>query len=50
VLVSALWVAYYAGAHLWAVLTVTAIAGSLSFVIAGLSTWRRRHASYALGG
>lgn len=42
VVVSALWVAYYAGAHLWAVLVVTAIAGSLSFLIAALSTWRQR--------
>jgi hypothetical protein len=42
-LVSILWVVYYAGAHLWAVLVVTAVAGGASLTIAILS--QRRHKS-----
>jgi uncharacterized protein with PQ loop repeat len=45
VLVSALWIVYYAGAHLWAVLVVTTLAGSVSLVVAGLSWWR--HAQFS---
>jgi uncharacterized protein with PQ loop repeat len=40
--VSALWVIYYAGAHLWAVLVVTAVAGSASLAVAVLTGWRAR--------
>ncbi|HEY5303379.1 MAG TPA: hypothetical protein VIJ86_04925 [Acidimicrobiales bacterium] len=42
VTVSALWVVYYTGAHLWAVLAVTAFNGGVSLVIAVLSNWRHR--------
>jgi len=40
--VSATWVAYYAGSRLWAVLTVTAVAGGVSAIIAVASSWRQR--------
>ena len=40
--VSAMWVAYYARSRLWAVLVVTAVAGTLSLVIAVVSQWRQR--------
>jgi uncharacterized protein with PQ loop repeat len=46
VLVSSMWVVYYWGAHLWAVLGVTALAGGVSLVIAVLS--RRRHLEHEL--
>jgi hypothetical protein len=42
--VSGLWVAYYSGAHLWAVLVVTALAGLMSLTIALLASWRQRQA------
>ena len=41
VAVSALWVVYYLGARLWGVLVVTAIAGSMSLIIALLSRRQR---------
>jgi uncharacterized protein with PQ loop repeat len=41
VVVSGLWVVYYSGAHLWAVLVVTALAGLLSLTIAVLAGWRQ---------
>jgi uncharacterized protein with PQ loop repeat len=37
---SSLWVAYYAGAHLWSAMVVTGIAGCVSVAIAVLSWWR----------
>ncbi len=40
--VSTLWVIYYVGARLWAVLVVTAVAGGVSLTIAALSGWRHR--------
>jgi hypothetical protein len=45
VTVSALWVVYYTGAHLWAVLAVTAFNGGVSLVIAVLSNVRHRSTS-----
>ncbi len=42
--VSAMWVLYYARSRLWAVLVVTAVAGTLSLVIALASQWRQRRA------
>jgi uncharacterized protein with PQ loop repeat len=43
--VSTLWVIYYVGARLWAVLVVTAVAGGVSLTIAALSGWRHRQMS-----
>lgn len=48
--VSALWVAYYAGSRLWAVLVVTAMAGSVSLVIAVTANWRQRQSRVATTG
>lgn len=42
--VSGLWVLYYAGGHLWPVMSVTAVAGLVSLSIAALATWRHRQA------
>jgi uncharacterized protein with PQ loop repeat len=39
--VSGLWIIFYYGAHLWAVLVVTAFAGSVSLAIAVLARWRQ---------
>jgi uncharacterized protein with PQ loop repeat len=41
-LVSAMWVAYYARSRLWAVLSVTAVAGSVSLGVAMVAAWRQR--------
>lgn len=38
------WVVYYTGAHLWAALISTSIAGLASLVIALLATWRHAQA------
>ena len=40
--VSVMWVVYYARSRLWAVLVVTAVAGTLSLAIAVVSQWRQR--------
>jgi hypothetical protein len=39
-LVSSLWVVYYVGARLWPVMIVTAVAGTVSLIIAALARWR----------
>jgi uncharacterized protein with PQ loop repeat len=44
--VSILWVIYYVGAHLWAVLIVTAVSASVSLSIATLSA-RRHHTAHS---
>ncbi len=48
--VSILWVIYYVGAHLWAVLIVTAVSASVSLSIATLSARRhhRAHSTFAI--
>ena len=48
--VSALWVAYYAGSRLWAVMVVTAVGGSVSLVIAVTARWRQRQSRVATTG
>ncbi len=48
VAVSSLWVVYYLGARLWAVLVVTALAGTMSLGIAVLSRRRQREAGVGL--
>jgi uncharacterized protein with PQ loop repeat len=39
-LVSSLWIVYYVGARLWPVMIVTAVAGTVSLIIAALARWR----------
>ncbi len=41
---SVLWVAYYSGAHLWAALAATAVAGLANVTITLLAWWRHREA------
>ena len=41
---SALWVAYYVGAHLWAALVGSALSAAASGAIAALAGWRHRRA------
>lgn len=42
--VSSLWVVYYLGARLWPVMYVTAVAGTVSLIIAALARWRHGQA------
>jgi uncharacterized protein with PQ loop repeat len=44
-MVSGLWVIYYSGAHLWPVMSVTAVAGLVSLSIGTLASWRHRQVS-----
>jgi uncharacterized protein with PQ loop repeat len=46
---SGLWVIYYSGAHLWPVMSVTAVAGLVSLSIAALAGWRHHQVEVTLG-